>query len=162
MGLSVKVYQNIQETTSEDYDFSAYVIDDDWKWKIKNLKEGQRYTGKLVDNEIHCPYSAHGRFRENLLKLTGNEDCLTEKGLINWHKIHNELPFYDFINFADNEGCLDWQVSEVIYCDFLDWELEAKNFDTTKNNAHPFFYERYKQWFSVFEKAKEMGVVVFG
>ena len=37
MGLDVRTYGNIKlAETEEEADFTAYVIDEDWKYKIKN------------------------------------------------------------------------------------------------------------------------------
>ena len=40
MGLDVRTYGNIKlAENEEEADFTAYVIDEDWKHKIKNLQE---------------------------------------------------------------------------------------------------------------------------
>ena len=40
MGLDVRTYGNIKlAENEEDADFTAYVIDEEWKYKIKNLQE---------------------------------------------------------------------------------------------------------------------------
>ena len=45
MGLDVRTYGNIKLAENEDdYAFTAFVIDDSWKHKIKNLKDGKCYT----------------------------------------------------------------------------------------------------------------------
>jgi len=49
MGLDVTTYGNIKlAENEEEADFTAYVIDEDWKHKIKNLQDGKAYTGDVV------------------------------------------------------------------------------------------------------------------
>jgi hypothetical protein len=46
MGLDVRTYGNIKLAENEDdYLFTAFVIDENWKHKIKNLEYGKSYTG---------------------------------------------------------------------------------------------------------------------
>jgi len=157
MGLSVSVYQNIKKTDNEEeYDFEAYVIDEKWEHKIKNLEKGCIYSGDRVDHSISYPYSAHNRFRETLIKLTGRSKLLKVDGTIDFENLPTDIPFYDFIDFADNEGCLDWEISEKIYNDFKEWEERAMIF------YDDFSIVRYLEWLNVFDKAKNGGVVVFG
>jgi hypothetical protein len=156
MGLSVKIYQNVKVTDSNsDYDFTAYVIDKEWEWKIKNLDYGMNYTGDIVYYGISYPYSSHNRFREKLLTIIDREDLLTDEGRVNWDELPRNIPFGELIDFADNEGCLDWEVSEKLFKDFKQWNLEAKE------HLSPMDYERYCQWLTTFEYGKEQGVVVF-
>jgi len=156
MGLAVRVYKNIKQTNNEEeYDFEAFVIDDNWKYKIKNLEEGKLYEGDCVDRTISYPYSAHNRFRETLLKLIGRDDLLTSEGKVDWANLPSDIPFYELIDFADNEGCLDWEVSEKLYKDFKDWETKADEFYSD------FQIDKYKEWLNVFELGKDRGVVVF-
>ena len=68
-----------------------------------------------------------------------------------------EIPFYDLINFADNEGCLDWEVSQTLYADFEKYNEKAK----LKMNEYDFDYKIYKTWLETFKAAKNNGVVVF-
>lgn len=121
MGLDVKVYKNIKliDSYEEDYDFKAYVIDQSWEYKIKNLVKNGNYKGDLAYYEISYPYSSHNRFRESLITLIGRSDLLDSNGAIKWELLSPDIPFYDFINFADNEGCLDWEISAKIFDDFF-------------------------------------------
>jgi hypothetical protein len=156
MGLDVMVYGNIKITENEENaDFTAYVIDEDWKHKIKNLQDGKGYTGDVVFRGVSYPYSSHNRFRERLIKLIGREDLLDSEGKIKWHELPPEIPFYDFINFADNEGCLDWEVSSTIYSDFEKFNEKAKL------KMHEYDLMKYEIWLETFEFGKNNGVVVF-
>lgn len=157
MGLDVSVYQNIKETDNEsDADFTAFVIDENWKWKIKNLKDGANYTGDCVDNSISYAYSSHSQFRAMLLQLIGRTDLLKPDGRVNYELITDDVPFFAFIDFADNEGCLDFEVSEKIYADFAEWNGKAQQ------TLNGFDLRRYNEWMNAFDLARKNGVVVFG
>lgn len=156
MGLDVKTYGNIKLTENqEEVVFTAYVIDEAWEWKIKHLQNGKSYTGDMIYRGVSYPYSAHNRFREKLVKLVGREDLLDDMGKIKWDELPPETPFYDFIDFADNEGCLDWEVSNTIYSDF------EKYNDKAKLEMNEYDYSRYETWLETFKSAKNDGVVVF-
>lgn len=167
MGLDVGVYSNIKEVDVQgidiediedeiDYDFIAYVLDvEDWAYKIKNLTKDGYYTGTYEGNFVSYSYGSHSMFRVELLKLIKREDLLI-KNEINWEILPNDIPFIDLIDFADNEGCLDWEVSNKLYNDFNEWLPKAiLYFDFIG-------LDRYKSWMEAFEVAKNnKGVVVF-
>ena len=139
---------------SDDYSFKAYVIDPSWAFKIKNLVEDGCYKGDVINRSIGYPYSYHSKFRAGLIKLIGREDLLDGDGHIDWNRLPSDIPFYDFINFADNEGCLDWEVSKTIYNDFV-LHADDVNDDSTFSNY-------YNLWLEVFRDATDNnGVVVF-
>lgn len=161
MGLDISVYQNVElcipldENDGDDYSFMAFVVADEFRDRIKNLKYNEYYTGDLVYNEIGYPYSIHSRFREYLLKVIGRSDLLCADGTIKWDELKEDIPFYKFINFADNEGCLDWEVSAELLQSFISFESESEKM----NNGR--MREIYKQWMKAFEFASIKGVVVF-
>lgn len=156
MGLDVKTYGNIKlAENEEDADFTAFVIDEDWKHKIKNLQDGKAYNGDVIFRGVSYPYSAHNIFREKLVKLVGREELLDSKGKIKWNELPADIPFYDLIYFADNEGCLDWEVSNTIYSDFEKFNEKAK-LEMNEDD-----YSKYETWLETFKSAKNDGVVVF-
>jgi len=165
MGLDVRTYGNIKLignntdniNTDNNVDFIAYVIDDEWKYKIKNLEYGRGYSGDVIFRGVSYPYSTHNRFRERLIKLIGRDDLLDDTGdRIKWNELPTEIPFHDLINFADNEGCLDWEVSSIIYSDFEKYNEKAKS------EMGEYYYEKYKIWLETFKSAAHnKGVVVF-
>lgn len=156
MGLSVRVYGNVRITENEDErDFLAYVIDDSWKHKIKNLKENASYIGDLLFRGVSYGYGTHNRFRESLIILIERTDLLGLDGTILWSILPSDIPFNAFIDFADNEGCLDWEISEKIFFDFDKFKEKAKFIFSE------YEYSIYETWLNTFEKAKNNGVVVF-
>jgi hypothetical protein len=159
MGLDVSVYKNIKRTEVEDeIDFTAYVIDESWKYKIKNLEDGKHYKGEITDADVRYSYSTHNRFRETLLKIIERSDLLLKNGRIDWVRLENEkkIPFYELINFADNEGCLDFEISTILYNDFLKYKEVAVKYLANDD----YTLQKYFDWLNVFENGKEANSVV--
>ena len=159
MGLDVSVYKNIKRTDVEDeIDFTAFVIDESWKYKIKNLEDGKDYKGEPTDADVRYAYSTHNRFRETLLKIIGRNDLLLENGKIDWVRIENEkqMPFYELIWFADNEGCLDFEISNILYNDFLKYKELAVKYLADDD----YTLQKYLDWLNVFLDGKEANSVV--
>lgn len=156
MGLDVRVYNNIKITEKEEYaDFTAFVSSEYWKYKIKNLKEGKAYKGDSCFRGVSCACSSHNRFRETLIKLIGRDDLLDVDGKIKWNELPDDMPFYDFIDFSDCEGCLDWEISAKIYTDF------EKYFDKAKLELNEYNISIYETWLETFNYGRSNSVVVF-
>ena len=70
MGLDAYAFKNIQRTDLEnEVDFTAYVVDEKWNYKIKNLEIDKGYKGDACSDSISYAYSGHSRFRESLIRL---------------------------------------------------------------------------------------------
>ncbi|CAL2084961.1 hypothetical protein [Tenacibaculum sp. 190524A02b] len=152
MGLAVSVYKNIKESNEEDYDFIAYVIDDDWLDRIKNLKNDCYYKGELDESVgVSYAYSSHNRFRVHLAEMLG----ISRHNWFDEDFVTKETPFTEFFHFADNEGSIDFETSKELYKDFKDYLEKAEK------NSNNGFFETYKDWMNIFESASENGVVVY-
>ena len=158
MGLDISVYQNIKKVITEDYeefDFAAFVIDDRWLYKIKNLEKNAKYVGDIAEPEVGYSYSSHYQFRNYLCEIILEREVKRFSD----EELDEKMPFIELIDFADNEGCLDWEVSEKLYKDFVEYKDKAVKYLEEQNEPH--FRDRYLDWLKVFEVAKERGVVVF-
>ena len=156
MGLSVRIYQNYSIVQDkEDYDFKAYVVDENWLDRIKNLVSGANYKGDLICRTISYSCSYHNDFRRLLCEMLGFEkdDWLKENG-----KINKDTPFFEFFEFADNEGCIDFETSKELHKDFLIWHTK---FSTLYKDLGVFVLDQYDLWLETFKLGKENGVVVF-
>jgi hypothetical protein len=157
MGLSIKIYQNYSETTDEEnYDFEVYVIDEDWKDRIKHLKPGGIYTAEKKTRTISYSCTNHNDFRRLLCEMLGFEK---DEWLGENKKINSETPFYEFFEFADNEGCMDFETSKELYKDFLTYN--TKFVEMYKDLGDYVLYQ-YDLWLETFKLGKDNGVVVFG
>jgi len=158
MGLDVSVYQNIKIIESENddseefyevQDFRAFVINDSWKYKVKNLVYDAYYTGDCVGPDFGYPYSAHMHFRNQLASISGD---------VYWpNGCDDEKAFFELLYFADNEGCLDWDISEKLYNAFVD----NRELAISKLGYDEAFVRRYDVWTEIFKFGKDKGVVVF-
>lgn len=163
MGLDVSVYKNIELCDEDDdYDFMVYLPYEAWDYKIKNLIRDAYYNGdRIADVGVSYGYGTHSRFRESLIMMMGREDLLDSNKEIDYSKLTSDLPFYDFIDFSDCEGCLDWEISEKIYNDFQKFYDKAMKF----YSPNPFYMitqKSYIKWHKIFDEArKNKGVVVF-
>lgn len=153
MGLDITVYQKIKLATQEEiensnYDFTAFVIEESWKDRVKNLEYDKHYTGVPVYG-FQCAYSSHSWFRDHLANLTQQN--------LNWktEPCTPNTPFYELINFADNEGVIDFETSKKLYEDFISWRGKAYESNDER------FINYYDEWTEIFNHAKENGVVDF-
>lgn len=148
MGLDVSVYTSIELCGPRECDFKAFVIDDSWRWKIKNLRENGYYKGVCYNCGLSYSYSTHKRFRMSLCKLVGFDSK-------DFTEVPEYGPFSELIDFADNEGVLDWEVSEKLFEDFENYK------ELAKIELEKPWIDFYMQWGEVFKVAKNKGVVVF-
>ena len=155
MGLDVRVYTDLEKGNKNDFVFSPYVISKKWEWKIKNLKH-EYYIGIENTNlEINYNYSYHGYFRKELYNLVTNKDLTIDE--VFKTDDYMSITFGNLIDFADNEGHLDWEVSTILYNDFLKYKEKAQ---LHKNSE---FVETYNSWLEIFKVvSEEKGVIEFG
>ena len=156
MGLSITIYQNYSETTDEEnYNFEAYVIDEAWKDRIKNLKSGGLYTAKKKTKTISYSCNFHNVFRRLLCEMLGykKNEWLSEA-----NKINSDTPFFEFFEFADNEGCMDFETSKELHNDFSNYK--TKFFELYKDLGE-YVLDQYNLWLETFELGKDNGIVVF-
>ena len=159
MGLDINVWKNVRVAESQDsddfdFDFAAYVDDEMWGDRIKNLEVGKSYIGDKCDCTVSYAYSSHFSFRKLLLKIIGRADLISPTDRIDWEKLRNEkeLPFQKFIDFSDCMGCMDWETSAEIYEDFVkfsDYDFQSR-----------YHLDLYFEWLEVFKHGKEIGSVV--
>lgn len=151
MGLDVRVFSNVKEATIDNYNFVANVLDDKWVDRIKNLKRGQYYTGDSSDWLISYPCRTHNDFRRQLSLMLGFEaDRWLDRDM------SEDTPFYEFFEFADNEGCMDWETARKLRYDFLNLMPEAVEKLPTDYLGY------YKDWLTIFTQAdKEQSVIVY-
>ena len=154
MGLAVRVYTDIEETNEEEYDFTAFTLEG-FERRVKNLKWKANYKGVRVGCFIQYPYSVHTYFRNLLAELIGLEKDFWFEYDPKCYSINKDIPFYELFDFADNEGCIDFESCSNLYTDFENYESLAKE------KLDPKYFERYLNWKNAFYAAKDNGVVVF-
>jgi hypothetical protein len=68
---------------------------------------------------------------------------------------HSTGPFYELINFFDNEGTLGPVVAAKLAKDFADHRSKAEQVEDV------FFVESYREWDKAFQMAAKQGAVEF-
>lgn len=160
MGLDIRVYKNLKFLTDNedifeedkdfDYDLYVHVIDPSWEDRIKNFKKGY-YSGEYIFHGPSLPYSSHGRFRKLLCEML---NVVIEEV---WEDKHPNIPFHDLINFADNEGCLDYEIAEKLYKDFVDNRDKFAELEGTD-----YYLGIYDEWIEACKLAADnKGIILF-
>lgn len=156
MGLDISVYKNLKlvalkdeyEGEYDDIDICVFVLDPDWEDRIKNFKQGF-YEAEFIHQGPTTAYSRHGVFRRQLCAVSNVqiEDV--------WEGKHNDIPFYEIIDFADNEGALDYEVAEKLYNDFIN---NREKFSELEDG----FMNKYDEWTETCKVAADnKGVIIF-
>jgi len=97
-------------------------------------------------------YSGYGAWRQDLAKqfnpapIVGLREGMQEPD--------PDLPFYELIWFADNEGTISGEASADLLRDF-------RAYAETYQPANPWFREAYADWTRAFELAADGGLVDF-
>jgi hypothetical protein len=153
MGLSVTLHKRVSPSPlNDDGDFMAYQTDEMFLYNSTALQNGAWYVSKKREHVIDYPYSSHRIFREKLAVLIG----LTAQAIWATPERYNYVPFFKFINFADNEGVIDWVAAKEIAVDFVKYKDAAKkNFS---NDVH--FLNCYEKWMDGFLKCARKGNVI--
>lgn len=164
MGLDITWYRECklaptavqQDVDAPDGMFRAYV-NSHFPGREGQIKDRTVYTYERSDGFRAGSYSGYNGWREQLAVLAGYP---AERGSGHSHD-HSagawavaSGPFWELINFADNEGIIGAEVSAKL----------AKDFETFLPQATAiggYFAELYGRWRNAFEQAQHNGCVDF-
>lgn len=155
MGLDINAYRNCKLVSDGAKGFPT---GDNTAWPYVNPSFPQRADAilhhhwyKYEDKTRFCAgtYDAYGEWRTELARLAGyaKEDS--------WNGTITSGPFYELINFADNEGIIGAETSAKLAADFAAHEAEAQQ------KMEPYDFDRYQRWKQAFEIASQNGMVEF-
>lgn len=104
MGLSIELCRGVKFLTTNASDAPAQTTV--WLCNISDFAEHSRlkegyYTFTQREWVFDCPYSAHNNHRNWLADLTGRTSG-------EFWEVGKDHPFYWLLNYADNEGHMDW------------------------------------------------------
>jgi len=164
MGLVIHALKNIKqlEEGQEEMGYRAYVISKEWESRIKNLAYDKYYTGHEMDNEFEIAYpcSYHGIFRGHLLRIIGRADAVLADGKPDYVKLDAEgyagMDFGLMINFADNDGMMDWEAAQELHGHFVKWFASAQQ--VLGDNEGLYYYEA---WMHICAWAAQEGCIVY-
>ncbi len=150
MGLDVKVYRDVHKVVQNGTkcDFRA-INYPEFKDRAKNLEAMAEYRGTgMPTRTISYPYSTHNDFRRQLAMLLNKSPDF-------WiGDVPSDAPFYELFDFADNEGYMDWECSENLYNDFVEYREVAEKILSKE------WFEVYIEWTETFRLGKEVNNVV--
>lgn len=116
-------------------------------------------------------YSGYNDWREWLATLAGYPVALIHTEHRPPRQLHSagaweasSGPFWELINFADNEGTIGPVVSAKLAKDFAEWQERADAACaamTQAGEAGAWFHQRYCDWRKAFEMAADGGAVDF-
>lgn len=162
MGLDIKVHKNAKLAKFQNEDefwdymdetdgngFLAFVITDEWLDRISDLENEKYYTSESSEWMLGYPYSYHSFLRSEITRMIG-------KNPDDWKndKLEKGSDFEEWLNFADNEGCISWTTCKKLANDFKKWHKKAKELNKD-------WLSRYEDWMKVFELASKKGVVEY-
>lgn len=110
-----------------------------------------------TDNGISLPYSTWGSFRTLLASLVDENYTSHNYWLDNG--TFADKPFYEIINFADNEGCFDYKICEELIKDFEQFYDKAQELYNKKDTEWNWYL--YKSVMQIIQDCIECKGVVY-
>lgn len=165
MGLDVYAYKAVKRTEMSDDDFFEKEPDKHIYLMVHPEFPGHANplsSGVYSWEEVFCfgqAYSAHTRFRNNLAKLAGYEPFGKSELRHFAGAILDEVkegPFWELINFADNEGVIGTDFCKKLAKDFDDFQEKA---ESVQDDIE--FRTRYHRWRQACHLAAQDGCLDF-
>ena len=137
----------------------------------EGIQSGEYACEGVQDSFRAGSYSGYGSWRRILAEMIGWEiedlwrsvETLVQRNE-NLNDVLNEndrfsvdIPFVELLHFSDCEGFIGPKTSAKLHSDFLEWDENAKNFDSQNS----YFYEKYQEWTEAFKVASDGGCVIF-
>ena len=167
MGLDISYYRKltpVEDAAVEDgrpIDRKCVRFGASMQWSEENWPgRGAPLTPDLVysASEIHGfsagSYGGHNYWRNWLAKLGGWESARQC-----WNSAIDEGPFYELVNFADNEGVIRPVVSAKLAANFARRQAAVDAIDDDSEDG--WCKQKYAEWRRAFETAADGGAVAF-
>lgn len=163
MGLDVTAYRKVRLVANDpsNEDLFRALVNPQFPGRADDLQDGGAYEYEDTMRGWSASCSTYGEWRNELAKLAGYPERL-HVGHRGPRLLHSAGawessggPFWELINFADNEGCIGADVSAKLATEFAEFQAKAE--------AHrdPWFRSMYDLWRAVFEFAADGGAVEF-
>lgn len=103
-------------------------------------------------------YSGYGAWRQDLAAQFNPTTLSQDAHGLTMSEPDPELPFYELIWFADNEGCIGPEAARDLLDDF---RQHASKYRPRRDDPFHYFTEKYVDWTRAFELAADGGLVDF-
>lgn len=178
MGLDITAYSNLKVVTAEEHDAK----DEDWceegdhvtafadavfprsfrgleGWDLTEIGHGFRgglcyATGERTETIRFRAgsYGGYGMWRRDLAEFVGHD---LEGDYWGTTDDLENLPFYELLNFADNEGCIGPEAAKDLLADF---QTHGERYRATHDD---YFVAKYDDWTRACELASQDGLISF-
>lgn len=180
MGLDITAYRGLKKLEDCVFNSEGYPIDrqteeeiyafrpydnTDFPGRIGSLEGRAFYSYEEYQDVFSRSYGSYNRWRDDLAKLAGYPvGGITIFGVFEkrhtssvWNGDITEGPFYELINFADNEGTLGPEVCAKLLRDFQNFDSRAASFEASDK----WFYQHYTDFLRGLELAADRGAIKF-
>lgn len=167
MGLDITAYRQVSLADNFAKDADGSPVDWDRYFHVYHSPHFPGRAEPLVDGGWYefeeelsfCTgsYGAYGAWRDALAQLAGYlpHPAAQRHRHAEGAWMAQSGPFWELINFADNEGTIGSVVAAKLATDFAEFE------DRAMRSSEPWFYQLYRQWRAAFEMAADDGAVSF-
>ncbi len=165
MGLDITAYSKLVPAPNAELDRDGYPVDwnshfnahkgvlafteENWPGRSGGIAPGVYTFGEALRFRAGS-YGGYNAWRRDLTQLAGYASIDAV-----WSDAVTEGPFYELINFADNEGVIGAAVSAKLAKDFAEYAERAEAFPDL------WFVASYQNWRKAFELAADGGCVDF-
>ena len=163
MGLDITAYSRLHEVERDNEYVKEFLEHGHWfeihdavlQWQNKEFPG--RANGLKAGVYSFCDqlsfragsYGGYNEWRDQLANMIGWENAEDY-----WKDAKPGEPFYDLINFADNEGTIGSEAAAKLARDFVAYDKDAALLDSG-------FYHSYRLWRMAFTIAADNGAVDF-
>jgi hypothetical protein len=172
VGLDITAYGHVElvpdhERTDDCWEaghVTAYVIHELFGFSLNGLIHGRCYKTSGEEFPFRAgSYSGYGEWRTELERRAGELETGRDVG--GW----GYGPFYELLNFADNEGTIGPLAAQKLRDDFVKYRdaIAKMPYEGTENpldapaDDTDWFMESYNRWQHAFELAAGTGLVDF-
>lgn len=165
MGLDIYYVSHIKRSKSQTITSPNKIhihVDPSFKEQADHLQDGVYLTtDKSIDASFRAgSYSGYDAWRRELSTMALG---VVPNDIWDAPNTFHGKPFYELINFPDNEGCIGPKTSGCLYKAFTKHIKKATTHTTgmaSKEDAI-YFMETYNNFMEAFKTASQDGVVIF-
>lgn len=167
MGLDITAYRQVSPAGDIAKGDDGWPADIDHYFRVTNIVDFHARAAPLQDGACYefkdsmgfraGSYSGYGEWRNELARLAGYlpHPAASRHPYAEGAWAASAGPFWELINFADNEGTIGSEAAARLAADFAKFDTQAMQ------ATEPWFYKLYKAWRAAFEMAADGGAVDF-